>query len=386
MATKPEIPALTGLRGIAALLVVAGHYVWFCAPFSRSAAPRLYEDLSNVASFGMSLFFVLSGFVITYNYADFPWRIDPLRSFGRFMYMRLSRLYPALLLFMLFVAHDIPETARDQNFWKMTALNIISAQTWIPILDHGVVVAGGTYHISWSISTEIMMYMMFAAAMIVAVRSWFGIFALAILMIAILWTSQRPEAVADAIARLTLVDQISSAQALSWFFYLSPWFRIVDFAAGSAAAFIVMTGFIGRWPRIFGTLAAAAAAYIVGFHIWRGVSENGGHFVHTQLLSTAVFAAIVLASGLPTRLNWCLTMRPVIFIGTVSYSLYLFHILAPRILGYQQVGEFSTWAVAATLWRASIALLVAVAIATVIYFVVERPAQRCLRFFVARPG
>jgi peptidoglycan/LPS O-acetylase OafA/YrhL len=59
---KPEIPSLTGLRFIAALLVCSAHVIPYIIP-------GLDPVFSRLSASGMTLFFVLSGFVIYYNYS-----------------------------------------------------------------------------------------------------------------------------------------------------------------------------------------------------------------------------------------------------------------------------------------------------------------------------
>src|ERR1700721_1215027 len=98
---RPDIPALTGLRGVAALMVIFTHYFVWCATFDWQSAPRWLIELFHTSDHGMTLFFTLSGFVITYNYFEFGWDETPARSFARFAWLRFSRLYPALLLFII---------------------------------------------------------------------------------------------------------------------------------------------------------------------------------------------------------------------------------------------------------------------------------------------
>lgn len=377
---KSEVAPLTGLRGIAALLVVIAHYAWFCAPFPRASAPRIYEDVFNIAGFGMSLFFVLSGFVITYNYVDFPWRAQPLQSFGRFLYLRLSRLYPALLLFIFYIVENAPPG--DTRFWQITTLHVLSAQSWLPFVDQGDILANGRFNLSWSISTEIMMYGLFALAM--TALAWRPRFMVAIILVmlgGIVSLSQAPEQLAAYISKIPpIFEPVTQGQAASWFFYISPWFRIIDFAAGSLAAFAVMLGYVARLPLLLAsTLAVSAAFYIVGFHIWRAVGEHGVHFVTMQLISTAAFAVIVACSAQPSLLNRLLSVRPLMFVGTISYSLYLFHILAPRMMHLAQVGNFSAWAVAVAMFNMVVATILALFIAYVIYAVVEHQGRIELR-------
>ncbi len=64
-----EIKALTGLRIVAAMWVVLFHF----RPLIWEASPRLKDDLApllNAGAQGVDLFFILSGFVLTWNYLD----------------------------------------------------------------------------------------------------------------------------------------------------------------------------------------------------------------------------------------------------------------------------------------------------------------------------
>jgi hypothetical protein len=69
------IPALDGLRGIAAMLVAGGHYMAF-----EGGAP-LSVTASTLVGLGMTLFFVLSGVVIHYNYSATIPRPGGMRAF-----------------------------------------------------------------------------------------------------------------------------------------------------------------------------------------------------------------------------------------------------------------------------------------------------------------
>ena len=69
MGTVPKIRALTGLRIVAALWVVLFHY----RPLIWEASPRLKDYLAplfDAGAQGVDLFFILSGFVLTWNYLD----------------------------------------------------------------------------------------------------------------------------------------------------------------------------------------------------------------------------------------------------------------------------------------------------------------------------
>lgn len=334
----------------------------------------------------MSLFFVLSGFVITYNYADYQWRAEPFSSLWRFVYLRVSRLYPALLLFFVMILYRLPDA--DPRAWEVTALHLFSSQSWFPFVYKGSILAGSRFNIAWSISTEIMMYLMFAVAMITIAR-WprLAFIAVSAVLAGIMsfWLDQRW--IVSLIASTALIEPMTEGQAVSWFFYISPWFRILDFAAGAMAAYIVMSGCLSRLPLWMVSLPATTAMiFIIAFHVWRVLGEHGVYFVTVQLISTVAFFFVVLGSTQRSVLNWLLSVRALTFVGLVSYSLYLFHGLAPYFLGFHQTGskQFSASSVLEAVGNMAVAVPVAVLIAAVAFFLVERPGQLAMRWLIAK--
>ena len=85
-----QLQCLTGLRGVAAYSVLMAH----AAAYAYPGAPIIPHYIHGLPYFGMSLFFVLSGFVIHYNYAGM-FRTDGLAAGGKkFFIARFARLYP----------------------------------------------------------------------------------------------------------------------------------------------------------------------------------------------------------------------------------------------------------------------------------------------------
>ncbi|MFT3679017.1 MAG: acyltransferase [Ferruginibacter sp.] len=90
VAEKPHYPILDGLRGVAAIMVVAFHH------FEAHAASR-FTQIINHGYMAVDFFFLLSGFVIGYAYDDRWSKI----SIGEFFKRRLVRLQPMVVMGML---------------------------------------------------------------------------------------------------------------------------------------------------------------------------------------------------------------------------------------------------------------------------------------------
>ena len=126
---KPHYPILDGLRGVAALMVVAFHI------FEAHATSHL-DQVINHGYLAVDFFFLLSGFVIGYAYDDRWGKM----SIGNFFKRRLIRLQPMVIMGMivgalLFYFQDSPAlwpTIHEVPIWKMLLVMIIGF-TLIPV-------------------------------------------------------------------------------------------------------------------------------------------------------------------------------------------------------------------------------------------------------------
>jgi peptidoglycan/LPS O-acetylase OafA/YrhL len=95
MERRETIESLTGLRFVAAFCVMFAHLLPKAMPIRNP--PGWYQQISSVSAEGMTLFFVLSGFVIHYNYAASIER-DGARGIANFFVARFARLYPLYIV------------------------------------------------------------------------------------------------------------------------------------------------------------------------------------------------------------------------------------------------------------------------------------------------
>src|SRR5580698_10515452 len=94
-----DVPGLTGLRFLAAFSVLIAHAFAVLMQGHDARAGVVYW-LTQASGFGMTLFFVLSGFVIHYNYADLVTGAG-VKGIGSYLWARFARLYPLFMLMML---------------------------------------------------------------------------------------------------------------------------------------------------------------------------------------------------------------------------------------------------------------------------------------------
>lgn len=92
---RGDIPSLTGLRGLAALLVVVGHYLVWMSVTPLAAVPEWIRRCGATGSIGMAIFFTLSGYVIALSYSHWDWRSRPGFNLLRFFLYRRSHDQPA---------------------------------------------------------------------------------------------------------------------------------------------------------------------------------------------------------------------------------------------------------------------------------------------------
>lgn len=154
---KPKLDYLESLRGIAALIVVLYH--------GPHIGPLFKNPFVENGAMMVDFFFVLSGFVIAYTYFD---KIQSWRDAALFQKRRFFRLYPLhiVTLFAVLVAVELPKYFFQLKGYHFS-LPAFSQNSWPTFLSHVLMLQafGKTTtwnYPSWSISTEFFAYILFA--------------------------------------------------------------------------------------------------------------------------------------------------------------------------------------------------------------------------------
>src|SRR6202167_1550122 len=124
---RPDIPALTSLRFYAAFFVLIAHGCAALLADHETPYGAIYW-VRQASGFGMTLFFVLSGFVIHYNYANLVTRAG-VKGIGSYLWARFSRLYPLFLLMMLIFVFV---SSRHIDYWTGHAERLSSTFRALP--------------------------------------------------------------------------------------------------------------------------------------------------------------------------------------------------------------------------------------------------------------
>jgi peptidoglycan/LPS O-acetylase OafA/YrhL len=276
-------PALDGLRGIAILLVIVHHV----------GVP----GFAQTGYLGVTLFFVLSGFLITTLLEQERQQTGTV-SLMAFYRRRAARLLPALFGFTIAVVTFLLVSGRSGEILGGAVPTLLyfadvarAGQAEMGLFDH-----------SWSLAIEEQFYLVWP-----------------LLYVAVLWRSRRVAiavlialAVGSALWRLSLMDGSLFHVAFA------PDTRADALLLGCALG-LVATSRFGP-PKVPGWLAVGAFLSVMILSMsasWRGILDA------LPLLTIASLGIIAWASVAPARL---LTWGPFVQVGIISYGLYLWHV------------------------------------------------------------
>ena len=377
---KPALPALTGLRTILAFFIVLFH-------FTPAGLGPLYPIIDNGYVF-VSFFFLISGYILAYNYLDRPDRLN-IRDFW---VARLSRLYPvyifALVLFweMLKVEHQV---RNHTDFVEGTVFSLILMQGWFPNL------ATFWNTVAWTLSCEMTLYAIFPVLMRVPwpekptrlIALILGLWAVGMIP-HITYLLRNPDNLAtfephalgtawahgtgllDAHLHLVATDRYSGGFWIQWLKY-TPVPYLCTFLAGIALGKLQSVLRVSSMQRMAIAVAGFAWAWCT-FYLF--IKHLPYIMIHGGLL-TPIFATIIIGLSGPHPLSTALSWRPLVEIGSASYCLYLLHfnlwnlIHDTHVLDRLGLTRFDPW----------ISYVALIALAVAALHLVEKPAQRVLR-------
>jgi peptidoglycan/LPS O-acetylase OafA/YrhL len=312
------VGALDGLRGIAILGVIAVH--------------AFGEPVGGF--YGVDLFFVLSGFLITTLLLEEHDRSGRI-ALAAFYRRRAYRLLPGLLTVVAVYAALMVASP--------TALSQIAAGG---LYGANFVIASGSHLLDgtpfvpfWSLAAEEQFYLLWP-----------------VLLVALLQRRVRESRVASVLAFFVVAlvlyrSGLALAGASKTRLYYAPDTHADGLVLGCLLAFLRRRGL--RVPELLGWLGLTVLLVAFAFP-----SLVGG--VAYGLAPASIAAALLTGAALePGRLSRCLSFGPLVWLGLISYSLYLWHFFCLELFD----------------WRVQVALPLTFVVATLCYYKIEKPLR-----------
>jgi peptidoglycan/LPS O-acetylase OafA/YrhL len=363
---------------VAAVTVAVGH---------GSVALRhdwLAQLVAQISSIGMTLFFVLSGFVLWLNYASSFHSKPFFGAMREFAIARFARLYPMYAALVFVIVGWL-------LIWRGTSAPSLGfiltmTQAWFPVLDGTMLVAvvPQLQHL-WSISVELFFYLMFpliclllgAAGRLRAMLLFAAInFVVSAVTVYVCFRGGE--------AFLHAVVPSLTGNAMQWLTYYAPYLHISQFLAGCIAAMIYIrleATPIGDSERggasiLFWTSVGGLLILPVVLFLQPMLSDYAlGIEIGVRLAELLFFSVIILAAS---RYGFAgvLSTRAMVIGGECSYSFYLLH---PFLIRPAMIGNSDAPSLPEFLFRLCLFVAIVTAVAWLTYRLIEAPSRAWLR-------
>jgi len=379
-----DLPALTSLRFFVAFAVLLLHYRDLLGPMPAWLMRGLIGG-----QYGVTFFFILSGFILTYRYHAWFAQGVTEAGFLRFQRFRFARIYPIYVLGLLLDTpwHLLERAQAGQlaavghTYWASWLINLVGLQAWVPSTPFAMFWNTP----AWSVAAEFFFYAGFpflCGTLARRVRSGSGLvltFVAVVLAGAALY--------AGVIYALNYVWRVNAETQYIVLVY-NPLLRYSEFFAGCIAGQFFLrfapqapgagmpVGRRGPWRDLVVIACLLAVAVRIGMPDYTG--PNRWLWLLDVSIKYAVFIApftaliLAVASG-RTCLSWLLERPWLVLLGEASYSLYIIHWSVTTFLRLGYLGSL------ASPWVHGLFLAATVAASVLCYRCIELPWRKRLR-------
>lgn len=280
---------------------------------------------------GVSFFYVLSGFILSYNYCQFSNRME----IKNFLIARIARIYPVHIVTMIIWFLFLGNLNDISVYGKQILSQIMLVHSWIPLREFN----SSLNAVSWSISCEWMFYLLFPVLIMKFKKYGCNIIFISFLIVILFCFSSNILNISTVDAEMEIVNTFS-------YIYTNPLVRIFEFIVGIGAYFvynhlkqyvvelsdinftcvevflIILSFIIMACGGLLYEYERTTEVFGNGFANWLRYSSN----VATFFMIVIVFA---FSRGLISKiLSWSVFE----FLGKASFCLYMIHFTPSYLL------------------------------------------------------
>ena len=382
-----RIPGADGLRALACLLVVWHHTTQRFNPESSALWIQSIHFFGMRGEVGVSLFFVLSGCLLSLPFWNSFVKSDPFPSLRFYAINRAARIVPAYwfnLLFCTLVAIFIFD--QNINWWRLISglffINSYHYSSFFPAELNGPL---------WSIGLEVSCYLLLPAVLFLITKSTKRISLALGGMIGYIFALQ--------ILNPWIINSfMTSNAAKGWQYGLAggakqwlPYWNIdtffTQFLCGSLAALIIVTlrarGIMkSKSFDLSAVVFATAAIWLVAVQLEPGAPNSFTKQPYMAPFFAILMAGVIVSASLSTKVSKFLDNRLFQWIAKLSFSIYLWHmflivIIERRFLSkyvYYGITDVFDWVVIS-----SIVLIGSITIAATSWRFIESPILKSAR-------
>lgn len=305
---KKRLTSLDAVRTFACLGVMAFHM-----------------HLCTFGHLGVSVFFVMSGFLSGYNHLE---SMDTghitLGGSARFAYRKIIKLYPLYLIMLVIPAAGelygvVNGMASLPTMLGKLAANVLLVQAWIPLNEYYFSYNGPAWYLSSAAFAYFMLPLVLRGVKRCRTRR-----AAALAIIAV-WVGQAAIAyLVEGVYSARVADENRVRDFSTWFTYVFPVFRLGDFTVGCLIAKLFL---MRRENAVSPLLATAAEAGAIALIVLAELSfENFWLNVNSTTLFLPASAALVYTFAVNEGyISKLLTCKLTAFISRISSDIYLIH-------------------------------------------------------------
>ena len=293
---QKNLQSIQMIRGLACVLVVLMHIT---VTFSDTYSLSFLWNIFKFGGCGVDIFFVLSGFIITYSNKYY---ITKASSVGQFLKKRVIRIFPIYwIIISFFLALQLIFPSFYRTHFQLNFANITSTFFLLPnhIMINGV---------SWSLTNELFFYMLFTLALIIPNKKYILTLLLVYLAFLII---------------LPTFSFIAIDNNTSGFKQLFRFPMNIEFLLG-----VLIVFFLERFPQKW-----CAAFLIIGvsYFIFSAIFTNSRLMLfnngYDRVLMFGFPSFLIILSLVKYELaNNIIVNKLFLKFGDASYSIYLFHL------------------------------------------------------------